>query len=98
MTRRYFGTDGIRGRVGDAVINPMFMLQLGWAIGTVLLDDQHKTVLIGRDTRISGTSLEAALQAGLAAAGADVRTLGVIRSALNDGIVRLFIGDTAVNA
>ena len=78
MTRRYFGTDGIRGRVGDAVINPMFMLQLGWAIGTVLLDDQHKTVLIGRDTRISGTSLEAALQAGLAAAGADVRTLGII--------------------
>ena len=78
MTRQYFGTDGIRGRVGDAVINPIFMLKLGWAIGTVLLDEQHKTVLIGRDTRISGTSLEAALQAGLAASGADVRTLGVI--------------------
>lgn len=78
MTRRYFGTDGIRGRVGDDTINVMFMLKLGWAVGVVLTDDQHKNVLIGRDTRISGTLLEAALQAGLASAGAKVQTLGII--------------------
>lgn len=76
--RRYFGTDGIRGRVGDATINVVFMLKLGWAIGTALTDDYHKTVLLGRDTRISGTLLEAALQAGLASSGAKVRTLGII--------------------
>lgn len=78
MMRRYFGTDGIRGRVGDDTINVVFMLKLGWAIGIALIDKQHKTVLIGRDTRISGTVLEAALQAGLASAGAKVQTLGII--------------------
>lgn len=78
MTRQYFGTDGIRGRVGDKVINAEFMLKLGWAIGTVLPKEQHGTVLIGRDTRVSGSVLEAALQAGLASAGITVRTLGVI--------------------
>ncbi|PHQ78436.1 MAG: phosphoglucosamine mutase [Coxiella sp. (in: Bacteria)] len=78
MTRNYFGTDGIRGRVGGALINTEFMLTLGWAIGTVLTDEQHKTVLIGRDTRVSGTVLESALEAGLASAGAVVRTLGII--------------------
>lgn len=77
-TRHYFGTDGIRGRVGDEVINAEFMLKLGWAIGSVLPQGQHHTVLIGRDTRVSGTVLEAALHAGLASAGVTVRTLGVI--------------------
>lgn len=78
MSRRYFGTDGIRGRVGDTVINAEFMLKLGWAIGSVLPKGKHNTVLIGRDTRVSGSVLEAALQAGLASAGVTVRTLGVI--------------------
>lgn len=78
MTRQYFGTDGIRGRVGDKVINAEFMLKLGWAIGCVLPANKHNTVLIGRDTRVSGTVLEAALQAGLASAGVTVRTLGII--------------------
>lgn len=78
MTRQYFGTDGIRGRVGDKVINAEFMLKLGWAIGMVLPKERHSTVLIGRDTRVSGSVFEAALQAGLASAGVTVRTLGVI--------------------
>ncbi len=78
MSRLYFGTDGIRGRVGDAIINAEFMLKLGWAIGSVLPQSKHRTVLIGRDTRVSGSVLEAALQAGLASAGVTVRTLGII--------------------
>jgi phosphoglucosamine mutase len=78
MSRQYFGTDGIRGRVGDNVINAEFMLKFGWAVGSVLPKNKHNIVLIGRDTRVSGSVLEAALQAGLASAGVTVRTLGII--------------------
>ena len=78
MSKKHFGTDGIRGHVGDAKINPEFMLKLGWAIGSTIFDQAHETVLIGRDTRISGSVLESALQAGLTAAGVNVLTLGVI--------------------
>lgn len=74
--RKYFGTDGIRGQVGSANINPEFMLKLGWAVGRVLANGQRKKVLIGKDTRISGYMLESALEAGLSAAGVDVRLLG----------------------
>ncbi len=74
--RRYFGTDGIRGQVGISNINPEFVLKLGWAVGRVLANGQRKKVLIGKDTRISGYMLESALEAGLAAAGVDVRLLG----------------------
>jgi phosphoglucosamine mutase len=74
--RRYFGTDGIRGQVGVSNINPEFMLKLGWAVGRVLANGQRKKVLIGKDTRISGYMLESALEAGLSAAGVDVRLLG----------------------
>ena len=74
--RKYFGTDGIRGRVGSAFINPEFMLKLGWAVGRVLVNGQRKKVLIGKDTRVSGYMLESALEAGLSAAGVDVRLLG----------------------
>lgn len=74
--RRYFGTDGIRGQVGISNINPEFMLKLGWAVGRVLANGQRKKVLIGKDTRISGYMLESALEAGLSAAGVDVRLLG----------------------
>ncbi len=74
--RKYFGTDGIRGHVGSSNINPEFMLKLGWAVGRVLANDHHKKVLIGKDTRISGYMLESALEAGLSAAGVDVRLLG----------------------
>jgi phosphoglucosamine mutase len=78
MSRRYFGTDGIRGRVGDGVINPEFMLRLGNALGQVLGSEAqpHPSVVIGKDTRISGYMFEAALEAGLVAAGAHVRLLG----------------------
>lgn len=75
-SRQYFGTDGIRGRVGLTNINPEFMLKLGWAIGRVLTNGDRKKVIIGKDTRISGYMLESALEAGLAAAGTDVRLLG----------------------
>lgn len=74
--RRYFGTDGIRGRVGEGVIAPDFVLKLGWAVGRVLAREQHSKVLIGKDTRISGYMFESALQAGLSAAGVDIYLLG----------------------
>ena len=74
--RKYFGTDGIRGRVGDGAITPEFILKLGWAVGRVLASEQHGKVLIGKDTRISGYMFESALQAGLSAAGVDVYLLG----------------------
>ncbi|MCB1802600.1 MAG: phosphoglucosamine mutase [Gammaproteobacteria bacterium] len=76
MARKYFGTDGIRGRVGQGPINPEFVLKLGWAAGRVLSNGQGGKVLIGKDTRISGYMFEAALEAGLAAAGVDIRMLG----------------------
>ncbi|WP_017431320.1 phosphoglucosamine mutase [Vreelandella jeotgali] len=77
MTRRYFGTDGIRGTVGDYPITADFMLKLGWAAGQVLRrDDSRARVLIGKDTRISGYMFESALEAGFSAAGVDVALLG----------------------
>jgi phosphoglucosamine mutase len=75
-SRRLFGTDGIRGRVGDWPVTAEFMLKLGRAAGEVLGRDGRATVLIGKDTRVSGYMFEAALEAGLVAAGADVRLLG----------------------
>jgi phosphoglucosamine mutase len=75
VNRKYFGTDGIRGRVGEPTISPDFVLKLGWAAGRVL-GKQGGTVLIGKDTRISGYMFESALEAGLVAAGANIRLLG----------------------
>jgi phosphoglucosamine mutase len=78
MSRKYFGTDGIRGRVGDSPVTPDFMLKLGWATGKVFANSAggQPTVVIGKDTRVSGYMLESALQAGLVAAGANVKLLG----------------------
>lgn len=76
MKRRYFGTDGIRGRVGTEPITAAFMLKLGWAAGRVLAGERKGNVLIGKDTRISGYMFESALEAGLSAAGVDIRLLG----------------------
>lgn len=79
MTRKYFGTDGIRGTVGQPPITPDFVMRLGHAAGRVLVQDagpQRPAVLIGKDTRISGYLLEAALEAGLSAAGVDVHLCG----------------------
>lgn len=74
--RRYFGTDGIRGHVGDGAITPDFILKLGWAVGRVLAKEKHSKVVIGKDTRISGYMFESALQAGLSAAGVDIYLTG----------------------
>ena len=81
-TRKYFGTDGVRGRVGESPITPDFVMRLGHAAGKVLAagqdlpDGEHAAVLIGKDTRISGYMLESALQAGLSAAGVDIYLAG----------------------
>ena len=80
MSRKYFGTDGVRGRVGTAPITPDFVMKLGYAAGKVLAQSRpsqgRPTVLIGKDTRVSGYMLEAALQAGFSAAGVDVMLAG----------------------
>jgi phosphoglucosamine mutase len=81
MTRKYFGTDGVRGLVGKSPITPDFVMRLGYAAGKVLAKDkagtsERPTVLIGKDTRISGYMLEAALEAGFSAAGVDVMLAG----------------------
>lgn len=78
MSRKYFGTDGIRGLVGESPITPDFMLKLGWAAGCVLRDrfSGPNMILIGKDTRISGYMFESAIQAGLINAGVDVGLLG----------------------
>ena len=80
MTRKYFGTDGVRGTVGVAPITPDFVLKLGYAAGKVLARagkrGERRTVLIGKDTRISGYMLESSLEAGLCAAGVDVLLVG----------------------
>ncbi len=75
-TRKYFGTDGIRGRVGVFPITPEFLLKLGWAVGKVFARKGYKKVLIGKDTRISGYMFESVLEAGLSAAGVDIHLLG----------------------
>jgi|TARA_A200000159_G_scaffold93703_1_gene87044 phosphoglucosamine mutase len=76
LSRKYFGTDGIRGPVGGHPINAEFVLKLGWAAGRVLSPSGGGTILIGKDTRISGYILESALEAGLASAGVNVLLLG----------------------
>ena len=78
MDRDHFGTDGIRGRVGDAPITPDFCVHLGWAVGKVLASGGSPLVVIGKDTRISGYMIESALEAGLASAGVDVNLFGPI--------------------
>jgi phosphoglucosamine mutase len=76
MSRQYFGTDGIRGRVGSSAVNVEFVLKLGYAVGKVLVNGTRKKVLIGKDTRVSGYMLESALEAGLSAAGVDILLVG----------------------
>jgi phosphoglucosamine mutase len=77
MTRKYFGTDGVRGKVGEAPMTPEFVMRLGYAAGKVFsTQGKHPAVLIGKDTRISGYMIESALEAGLSAAGVDVHMSG----------------------
>jgi phosphoglucosamine mutase len=77
MTRKYFGTDGVRGTVGESPMTPDFVMRLGYAAGKVLSGQgKHPAVLIGKDTRISGYMIESALEAGFSAAGVDVHMSG----------------------
>ncbi|MGR3971266.1 phosphoglucosamine mutase [Shewanella sp. 1180_01] len=76
MSRKYFGTDGVRGKVGEFPITPDFAMKLGWAAGTVLASTGTKEVLIGKDTRSSGYMLESAMEAGFSAAGVNVALIG----------------------
>ncbi|MEO3738657.1 phosphoglucosamine mutase [Shewanella baltica] len=76
MSRKYFGTDGVRGKVGTFPITPDFAMKLGWAAGTVLASTGTKEVLIGKDTRSSGYMLESAMEAGFSAAGVNVALIG----------------------
>ena len=75
-SRKYFGTDGIRGKVGRPPITADFVLKLGWAAGTVLCGGKRGKIVIGKDTRISGYMFESVLEAGLTAAGVDVVLVG----------------------
>ncbi|TAN49216.1 MAG: phosphoglucosamine mutase [Methylococcaceae bacterium] len=76
MKRKYFGTDGIRGKVGEPPITADFVLKLGWAAGRVLAVDGYSHIMVGKDTRISGYMFESALEAGLSAAGVNIQLLG----------------------
>ena len=95
---RYFGTDGIRGRFGKSPITPEFALQLGFAAGRVLTQTQSSRaqVVMGKDTRLSGYVLESALQAGLNAAGVDVRLLGPLPTPAIAHLTRAFHADAGI--
>jgi phosphoglucosamine mutase len=96
MARKYFGTDGIRGRVGEGCINPEFVLKLGWAAGRVLGRGKGGKVLIGKDTRISGYMFEAALEAGLSAAGINTYMLGPMPTPGIAYLTRTLHGDAGI--
>ncbi len=93
---KYFGTDGIRGCCGEYPITPDFMLKLGWAMGKVFSEHGRSTVLIGKDTRISGYMFESALQAGLSAAGVDVRLLGPMPTPAVAYLTRTFHAEAGI--
>ncbi|WP_294615735.1 phosphoglucosamine mutase [uncultured Gilliamella sp.] len=94
--RKYFGTDGIRGKVGQYPITPDFALKLGWAAGRVLAKDGVKKVLIGKDTRISGYMLESALEAGFASAGVATAFTGPMPTPAIAYLTRTFRADAGV--
>ncbi|WP_392340524.1 phosphoglucosamine mutase [Moritella marina] len=96
MSRKYFGTDGIRGLVGKAPITPEFVLKLGWAAGKVLAQQGTKKVLIGKDTRISGYMLESALEAGLSAAGLDAAFMGPMPTPAVAYLTRTFRAEAGI--
>ncbi len=94
--RKYFGTDGIRGRVGEAPITPDFMLKLGWAAGKVLARHGSRKIIIGKDTRISGYMLESALEAGLAAAGLSASFTGPMPTPAIAYLTRAFRAEAGI--
>jgi len=93
---KYFGTDGIRGCCGEYPITPDFMLKLGWAVGKVFSEHGRSKILIGKDTRISGYMFESALQAGLSAAGVDVRLLGPMPTPAVAYLTRTFQAEAGI--
>ena len=94
--RKYFGTDGVRGKVGTYPITPDFALKLGWAAGKVLSSQGSKMVLIGKDTRISGYMLESALEAGLAAAGLSAAFTGPMPTPAIAYLTRTFRAEAGI--
>ena len=96
MSKKYFGTDGIRGRVGVYPITPDFMLKLGWAAGMAFRRLGACRVLVGKDTRISGYMFESALEAGLSAAGADVMLLGPMPTPAIAYLTRTFHAEAGI--
>lgn len=96
MSRKYFGTDGIRGEVGQYPITPEFVMKLGWAAGKVFAEQGKKTILIGKDTRISGYMFESALEAGLSAAGVDSGLLGPMPTPGIAYLTRTFYADAGI--
>ncbi|EAS42924.1 phosphoglucosamine mutase [Photobacterium profundum] len=94
--RKFFGTDGIRGLVGEGPITPEFVLKLGWAAGRVLSQQGTKKVLIGKDTRISGYMLESALEAGLAAAGLQAAFTGPMPTPAVAYLTRTFRAEAGI--
>ncbi|KKZ54563.1 phosphoglucosamine mutase [Haemophilus haemolyticus] len=94
--RKYFGTDGVRGKVGTYPITPDFALKLGWAAGKVLASEGSKMVLIGKDTRISGYMLESALEAGLAAAGLSAAFTGPMPTPAIAYLTRTFRAEAGI--
>ncbi|ORM64992.1 phosphoglucosamine mutase [Pantoea rodasii] len=94
--RKYFGTDGIRGKVGEAPITPDFVLKLGFAAGKVLARSGSRKVLIGKDTRISGYMLESALEAGLAAAGLSAAFTGPMPTPAIAYLTRTFRAEAGI--
>lgn len=96
QTKKYFGTDGIRNEVGKGLICPDQILKLGWATGKVMRDYGEKTVMIGKDTRISGYMFESALEAGFIAAGIDVLLLGPMPTPAVAYLTRTFHADTGI--
>lgn len=95
-SRKYFGTDGIRGKVGDLPITPDFVLKLGWAAGKVLARHGSKKIIIGKDTRISGYMLESALEAGLAAAGLSASFTGPMPTPAVAYLTRTFRAEAGI--
>lgn len=96
MNKKYFGTDGIRGLVGHGAITPEFVLKLGYAAGKVLSKQGSNTILIGKDTRISGYMLESCLEAGLSAAGVTSRLLGPMPTPAVAYLTRAFRADAGI--
>jgi len=94
--RKYFGTDGIRGKVGEYPITPDFVLKLGWAAGKVLARQGSKKIIIGKDTRISGYMLESALEAGLAAAGLSAAFTGPMPTPAVAYLTRTFRAEAGI--